>query len=78
MYENKGPCYGEDLRKISRKLGYINFIEGVVDLYLIQKKSQSEIAKVFERSQRWVCDILHFSNIECRPRGGANFKGKKK
>ena len=76
MYEKKGPNYGYELRIISKKHGYINFVDGIVKLYA-QGKSQSEIAKVFNRSRAWVSFVMKAFNIPTRPQGGANFKGKK-
>ena len=77
MYEKKGPSYGHELRKICKKHGYINFVEGIVDLYINQKKSQSEIATIFNRTQPWVAHVMQWMQLPTRPQGGANFKGKK-
>ena len=77
MYEKKGPSYGHELRKVCKKLGYINFVQGIIDLYLNQKKSQSEIATIFNRTQPWVAHVMQWMQLPTRPQGGANFKGKK-
>ena len=76
MYEKKGPSYASDLRKICKKLGYVNFVEGIIKLYE-EGKSQREIGEIFERTQKWVSHVMKCFDIPARPRGGANFKGKK-
>jgi hypothetical protein len=78
MYEKKGPSYGWELRKVCKKLGYINFVEGIIDLYVNQEKSQEEIAKIFGRTQAWVCHTMQWMQLPARSQGGPNFKGKGK
>jgi len=76
MYENKGPSYGHELQKICKKHGYINFVDGVIQLYS-QGKSQAEIGEFFGRSKGWAGHIMRAFEIPARSQGGANFKGKK-
>ena len=76
MYENKGPSYSHELKKVCKKHGYINFVDGVVKL-AADGKSQAEIGTIFGRSKGWAGHIMRAFSIPTRPRGGANFKGRK-
>ena len=76
-YRDRGPYYGHELREICRELGYLNFVEGIKILYL-EGKSQSEIAKIFKRTQPWVSTTMKWMDMKARPKGGANFKGKRR